>query len=139
MMQPTKLVCSALTVATLALAGCAHADAKSGFVTGKDGLTFYTYDHDVAGSGKSACGQNCIEHWPAVSPNAASGKEFGSIQRADGTSQLTYHGQPVYYYRDDHKPGDALGDGKSGLWHALRSTTKPSAQSDYKTNTNYGY
>jgi predicted lipoprotein with Yx(FWY)xxD motif len=139
MMRTTKIFCRTFAIATMALTVCAHADTNGGVIAGKDGLTFYTYDHDVAGSGKSACYEQCLERWPAVPAGAASGKEFGSLQRADGTHQITYHGQPVYYYRDDHKPGDALGDGKGGVWHALRSTAKPSVQSDYKTNTNYGY
>ena len=139
MMQTTKIFCRTLTIATMTLAVCVHADTNSGYIAGKNGLTFYTYDDDVVGSGKSACEQNCIDRWPAVPPNAASGKEFSSIQRSDGTSQLTYRGQPVYYYRYDHKPGDALGDGKSGLWHAVRGSAQPAAQSDYNAKTNYGY
>jgi predicted lipoprotein with Yx(FWY)xxD motif len=139
MTQPARIICRALAIATLSLSVCAHAETSGGFLAGKNGLTFYTYDDDVAGSGKSACEQNCIERWPAVPPNAASGKEFGSIQRSDGSSQLTYRGQPVYYYRYDHKPGDALGDGKSGLWHALRNTTPPTTQTDHNMGSNYGY
>ena len=139
MMQPTKIFCRVLALASMTLTVCAHADTSDGLLAGNGGFTLYTYDDDIAGSGKSACEETCAERWPAVPSHAASGKEFGSMQRGDGTSQLTYRGHPVYYYRYDHKPGDALGDGKSGLWHALRSAAQPSAHADHDTYTDYGY
>lgn len=139
MIQTIRVISHAIAIALVSLTVCTHADTNSGLLAGNGGFTLYTYDDDVAGSGKSACEETCLERWPAVPPQAASGKDFGSIQRSDGTSQLTYRGQPVYYYRYDHKPGDAFGDGKSGLWHALRSAALPSANADRDTYTSYGY
>lgn len=137
MFPSTKRFCRAFGI-TVSLF-CASAQSNDGFVTGESGLTFYTFDDDVAGTGTSACDEYCLERWPAVPANAASGKEFSSIQREDGSRQLAYYGQPLYYYRYDHKPGDARGDGKGGLWHALRIRQRPVTQAEQKKDPRYRY
>ena len=65
-------VCGAAIVAA-ALAGCAsmwqpiHAvQAKEGILTTPSGMTLYTFDKDVAGSGKSVCNGPCATNWPPV-------------------------------------------------------------------------
>ena len=35
---------------------------------------------------------------------------LGTFLREDGTTQVTYNGWPLYYYYEDGKPGDILGD-----------------------------
>jgi predicted lipoprotein with Yx(FWY)xxD motif len=35
---------------------------------------------------------------------------LGTFVRKDGTTQVTYNGWPLYYYYEDGKPGDILGD-----------------------------
>lgn len=141
-MQTKTFVRCAFGLAAFVLAASSEAASQDGYLTGKNGLTFYTFDDDRADSGQSACDDQCLNRWPAVPANEATGKDFSSFQRADGTRQLTYRGQPVYYYRYDHKPGDAQGDGMGGLWHALRSPTqpaaKPSTQSNRQTDSDYG-
>jgi predicted lipoprotein with Yx(FWY)xxD motif len=34
--------------------------------------------------------------------------------------QWTYDGHPLYYYMEDKKAGDAMGDGKGGVWHVVK-------------------
>lgn len=92
-------------------------------LVGPDGLTLYTFDNDTPGSGESACNEGCIAAWPALTvdgePTAGEGVtgELGTITRADGDTQVTYNGAPLYYYVQDQAPGDTTGDGVGGVWH----------------------
>jgi predicted lipoprotein with Yx(FWY)xxD motif len=48
--------------------------------------------------------------------------DLGSIKRADGTTEATYAGHPLYTYAGDSKPGDTLGQGLDQFgaeWYAL--------------------
>ncbi len=83
-----------------------------------NGMTVYTFTHDVANSGKSACSGGCLTTWPAVTvpagatPTAGTGVTgtLGTITRADnGALQVTYNGLPLYYFSGDTAPGDAHG------------------------------
>lgn len=86
------------------------------------GLTVYYYDADTAGSGVSTCSGGCLEAWPPVhggaelTVDAGISAELGSITGTDGQPQLTLNGLPLYYYRDDHAPGDVTGQGLGGVW-----------------------
>ncbi|MFD6890993.1 SCO0930 family lipoprotein, partial [Streptomyces sp. NPDC059957] len=67
----------------------------------------------------------CATLWPAVPADGAQAPAgidaglLGSVERSDGTRQLTLAGWPVYRYAKDTKPGDAKGEGVGGTWHAL--------------------
>ncbi|MGX1763327.1 COG4315 family predicted lipoprotein, partial [Streptomyces lydicus] len=43
----------------------------------------------------------------------------GFVERADGACQVTVAGWPVYFFAADVKPGDLLGQGVGGVWHAV--------------------
>ena len=45
--------------------------------------------------------------------------QLGTLTRADGTTQVTYAGKPLYYWQGDTKPGDATGNGVTGAWHVI--------------------
>ena len=122
-----------------AVAGSAVA-ASSDILTSKTGMTIYTFDKDSAG--KSNCRDACLALWPAVpvadAPSAD--RDFGSIQRDDGTKQLTYKERPVYYFIKDKKPGDANGDNVKNVWHVIpKSAPHASRQpnSYYSSNDPY--
>lgn len=102
-------------------AGCAATEPLSQPLTDRDGMTLYILDEDERGSRESTCYGGCAEKWPPVPAANAGGEDFGSITRADGTRQLTYKGQPVYYYAGDSETGDMNGDDIGGVWHAIRS------------------
>ena len=93
------------------LAGGAHA---ADVLTGKNGLTLYTFAPDA--NGKSACSGGCLAVWLAARPGEASGASYGEITRDDGSKQLTYAGKPLYYYVNDAKPGDRNGDKLQNVW-----------------------
>ena len=86
-------------------------------VAGSNGMTVYTFAKDVKDSGKSACNTGCIDKWPALTvsagttPTAGSGVtgKLATITRDDGSTQVTYNGLPLYFFANDHAPGDANG------------------------------
>jgi predicted lipoprotein with Yx(FWY)xxD motif len=120
-----KLVASSLALAALtACAALSAAPAKEsyGLLVGPNGMTLYTFDKDMAGSGKSACNGPCASNWPpltAAAGDSASG-DFSIITRDDGSKQWTVKGKPVYYWSKDSKPGDKTGDGFNNVWHAAK-------------------
>ena len=92
----------------------------NGILVDAHGMTVYTFDKDVAGSGKSACTGQCAENWPAVKAGDAPLSEpYSAIVRDDGTKQLAYHGKPLYTFVKDKKAGDREGDKKMNMWHVV--------------------
>ena len=95
--------------------------ASSGVLVSSAGMTLYTFDRDVAGSGKSACNGPCAANWP---PLGASSADTGSgdwsvVVRDDGLRQWAFQGRPVYLWIKDQKPGDKTGDGVNNVWHTV--------------------
>ncbi len=82
------------------------------------GTSLYTYDRDVAYSGKSLCVEACTQTWRPflAAPGARRTGEFALIIRPDGERQWTYRGKPLYRFGQDSSPGDASGDGFDNLW-----------------------
>jgi predicted lipoprotein with Yx(FWY)xxD motif len=112
----------ALTLGLLS-AGAHAADT----ITGRNGMTLYTFTPDA--NGKSACSGGCLAVWPAARPGEAGGSGFGEITRDDGSKQLTYAGKPLYYYVNDAKAGDRNGDKLQNVWFvAVKGSAKSAAQ-----------
>ncbi|WP_306369622.1 hypothetical protein [Nocardiopsis sp. CC223A] len=93
-------------------------------VTDPDGFTLYRFEEDSPGSGASECYDECAENWPPV-PAAQEmtlpgGDELlGTIEREDGTEQVTLDGWPLYRYAADAAPGDTDGEGAQDVWYAV--------------------
>ena len=75
--------------------------------------TVYAFSADSATASK--CTGQCAIIWPPVltttpptAAGSANGSMLGSIQRSDGTFQVTYNGHPLYFF------GPALNSGTSG-------------------------
>jgi predicted lipoprotein with Yx(FWY)xxD motif len=84
------------------------------------GMTVYTFDKDVAGSGKSACNGQCAQNWPPVKAgDSALAAPYSTVVRDDGTKQLAYQGKPLYTFVKDKKAGDREGDKKMNVWHVV--------------------
>ena len=103
---------AATTVMVMAIGG------TNTLVGGANGMTLYTFDKDVADSGKSLCTAGCATKWPPLTvpsgttPTAATGAsgKLATIARDDGTTQVTYNGLPVYFYTGDTNAGDTTGN-----------------------------
>jgi predicted lipoprotein with Yx(FWY)xxD motif len=117
-------------VATMLMAATGHAvsgtnapvKTEAGMLVGTSGMTLYTFDTDVAGSGKSACSGPCAQNWPplqAADTDRASG-DYSVVTRDDGSKQWAYRGKPLYFWSKDAKPGDTTGDGVKGVWRVAR-------------------
>ncbi len=87
-------------------------------VAGSNGMTLYNFAKDVKDSGTSACTDQCLVTWPALTvpaggtPIAGAGVTgtLATITRADnGQLQVTYNGLPLYFFSGDSAPGDANG------------------------------
>ena len=121
-----------IALCILLLTGCAemsYAPVKysGGLMTGTNGMTLYTFDKDVAGSGKSVCNGPCATAWPPMMAPAdgKSGGDWTVITRDDGSKQWAYGGKPLYYWSKDQQPGDATGDGYNNAWRAVRPQPRP--------------
>lgn len=88
-------------------------------LTGPNGMTLYTHAGDSATS--STCTGGCATAWPPLAatgqPMAGAGVtgQLGTESRADGTTQVTYGGLPLYYWQGDTKAGDVTGNGVDGF------------------------
>lgn len=110
---------AALQVATSASLGKILADSS--------GFTLYTFSHDTAGT--SACTGTCAVNWPPLTvpsggtaaslPSGVPGT-LGTITRADGSTQVTYNGHPLYYFKGDTTAGTTNGNGLlNGAWKVV--------------------
>jgi predicted lipoprotein with Yx(FWY)xxD motif len=98
-------------------------------LTNARGFTLYMFAPDSATASK--CNGSCAQLWPPVTGGVTAGPgvtgALGTITRADGSSQATYNGHPVYTYAGDTQPGQANGNGINGVWHEVTtSATVPS-------------
>jgi predicted lipoprotein with Yx(FWY)xxD motif len=117
-----------LSILAFAVAGCASMSAPApamvagGMLAGPNGMTLYTFDRDVAGSGKSVCNGPCAANWPPLMAGADThaGGDYSVIMRDDGGKQVAYKGKPLYYWAKDAKPGDKTGDGFNNVWHVVK-------------------
>ena len=98
---------------------------QGSILTDARGITLYVFTNDTAGV--SNCYDQCATSWPpllvanGVTPTAASAFKgtLGTIQRKDGTTQVTVNNMPVYYFAKDKNPGDANGQGIGKVWYVI--------------------
>lgn len=95
---------------------------RGGMLVNDKGLTVYTFDKDVAGSGKSVCNGKCATNWPPVAASASDKPQgpYSIVVRDDGTRQWAYKGKPVYTWPEDQQPGDKYGDNRLNIWHVVK-------------------
>ena len=108
----------------------------SAFLVDGKGMTLYLFTKDSPGA--STCTGNCEKSWPPFltngTPIAGTGvdsSKFGTFTRADGTTQVTYNGWPLYYYAKDQQPGDTNGDGVGSVWYLITPNGNKAVSSGY--------
>jgi predicted lipoprotein with Yx(FWY)xxD motif len=139
---PAVAATAAVSVVALALLGVAAATPKAApaasvaagsqvlkarpiggteVLTNARGLTLYSFAPDTPS--RSACYGSCAAYWPPVPGNVSAGPgvtgTVGSIKRANGSTQATYDGHPLYTYIGDSAPGLDSGNNlnlNGGLW-----------------------
>jgi predicted lipoprotein with Yx(FWY)xxD motif len=93
------------------------------------GRTLYTF------SGEE-CEGACAKAWPPLldesgepqPSNGTGAARLGTVERPDGTTQVTYAGRPLFTFDGDKAPGEANGIGESafgGTWTALMGNGEP--------------
>ena len=97
------------------------------------GMTLYNFHKDKGKT--SSCYGACAENWPPLltkgAPTAAGGAKsslLGTTKRKDGSTQVTYNGHPLYYFKQDTAAGDTNGQGQNlngGLWWIVSSAGAP--------------
>jgi predicted lipoprotein with Yx(FWY)xxD motif len=102
-------------------------DAKLGsYLVASSGMTLYVYTKD--GANVSNCYGACATNWPPYSPagneplvagNGIAGL-LSTITRTDGSTQLTYKGAPLYFFKNDLKPGDVKGQNIGNVWFVVK-------------------
>jgi predicted lipoprotein with Yx(FWY)xxD motif len=93
-------------------------------LTNAKGFTLYLFVPDTPT--KSNCNGSCAAYWPPQKGPVTAGPgvtgKLGTIKRADGSTQETYNGHPLYTYVGDTGPGQAHGNGinlNGGLWREI--------------------
>ena len=102
----------------------AQKGALGNYLTDGSGKSLYLYTPDT--SSTSTCYGQCIAFWPPFvttgAPKAGTGATAGMLgtsPRTDGTTQVTYNGHPLYYFKGDKAAGDTSGQGKAGTWYLV--------------------
>jgi predicted lipoprotein with Yx(FWY)xxD motif len=102
------------------------------------GQTIYSPQQEA--HGQILCTGSCLDFWFPVqvtagaalrAPSGVTGA-LGTIHRADGMTQLTINGRPLYTFRLDRAPGQAHGNnytdhfgGLAFTWHAITTSGTP--------------
>jgi len=96
------------------------------YLTDPNGKTLYVFSADAPDT--SNCNGACSTPWPpfvaaaggGTAPSGVSGT-LAVITRQDGSQQVTYNHQPLYFFARDANPGDVNGQGVTafgGTWTA---------------------
>ena len=86
------------------------------------GRTLYVFTKDE--KNKSNCTGACLGTWPPLYGTATAGTgvaaaKLGSFTTADGKSQVTIDGMPLYYYAPDTAVGDVKGQNVGSVWFVV--------------------
>jgi predicted lipoprotein with Yx(FWY)xxD motif len=89
------------------------------------GRTLYVFTKDKGD--QSVCSGKCAVAWPALTVTGAATPGTGveasllsTSKQANGSSQVTYGGKPLYYFAGDKAPGDTKGQGLNGVWWVVK-------------------
>lgn len=90
------------------------------YLIGPSGMALYFKEGDL---NTSSCYGQCAINWPPlladgelIGANGVYGGALGTINRTDGTKQVTYNLKPLYYWISDKNIGDTTGNGVGNIW-----------------------
>ena len=94
------------------------------FLVDSKGMTLYLFTQDTPNT--STCYSTCATAWPplltSAAPTAGAGvtaSMLGTTKRTDGTTQVTYNGWPLYYWKNDKVAGDTTGENVQNVWFVV--------------------
>ena len=109
-----------------------------------DDRTLYVFLADT--DGRSTCDDACADNWPPLLTDGdvtAGGRVdaalLGTVDRDDGTVQVTYDDQPLYRYSGDSAPGDILGYGSGDVWYPVAPDGQAIDTAEDRDDTDDGY
>ena len=99
-----------------------------------EGRTLYLFTRDEGST--SSCTAGCAQTWPPllasleVAGKGVQADLLGTIDRADGSSQVTYNGHPLYNFSGDQEAGQARGQSTGGMWFVVSPAGEAITTSD---------
>ena len=101
-------------------------DAVGDYLTDAEGNTLYIFLNDSPG--ETSCFDTCLQNWPAFTVDDGTTPEAGdgvtgalaTIERDDGSLQVTLEDWPLYHFAGDSAPGDTNGEGVGDVWFVAR-------------------
>jgi predicted lipoprotein with Yx(FWY)xxD motif len=125
-----------------------HVDGVGNVLIDSKGMALYSPQQEAGG--KVMCTGSCMSTWvpltlsgsakPTGSSDVAS--MLGTVDRPDGTVQITYRGKPLYTFAEDTSPGSVTGNGFQDQFGGRQFTWEVAsvgAVSSTSTSTGRGY
>jgi predicted lipoprotein with Yx(FWY)xxD motif len=104
------------------------------------GRTLYLFTNDSGTT--STCAGACATAWPplqttgsATATSGANAALLGTTKRADGTTQVTYHGHPLYRFANDANAGETNGQGLTAFGGSWFAVTVAGAQAGHQSSS----
>ena len=102
-------------------------DDHGAILTDAAGRSLYLFTRDDPNV--SNCSGGCALAWPPlitagdpVAGDGVSQARLGTTAREDGSNQVTFDGNPLYYYAADEKPGDSIGQARGEVWYVISNS-----------------
>jgi predicted lipoprotein with Yx(FWY)xxD motif len=125
---PTTTAATTTQAASRSADLIAHEGKLGTYLVDAQGRPVYLFEKDT--STVSTCSAACTSAWPPVTaggaPRVGPGLKrglLGTTTRADGSTQLTYGGHPLYRFAGDQPGGAPTGQGNNGFgapWYVVR-------------------
>jgi predicted lipoprotein with Yx(FWY)xxD motif len=111
---------------TISLANTVFGDA----LVDQDGRSLYMFVPDQQKNGTPTCYDDCAQAWPALEGQVSAGEGvdealLGTVERKDGTQQVTYNDLPLYHFSGDQAEGDVNGQALGGVWWIMDASGSP--------------
>jgi predicted lipoprotein with Yx(FWY)xxD motif len=95
-----------------------------------EGMTLYALSAERAGKFICTSNSGCLGIWHPLTVSAGAAPSgsvgsLGTVKRPEGTVQVTYNGEPLYTFAQDHQAGEASGEGVKdvGTWSVVKVGT----------------